>query len=290
MKFGYLYKEAIRGFANAKLSAFASVITITLSLILIAIYFLFTVNSNRIIKNIKDKVEIEVFLIDDIKTDELNTLKEKLKAVGGVKNIVYVSKDDAAKIFSEEFGSDMLDIYDYNPLPASYKINLYDEYKTIDRINRIKAQITNLPQISDVQFPEKNLELIESKTTGFLFINLIIMVVITISSIFLVSNTIRLIISSRSKIIETFKLLGAKRSFIMIPFLIEGFIQGLAGSILAISALYLFFTVFVSKFESTDLHFELLGTDIVLYVVLIGVTLGIAGSYFSVLKYLKVQN
>ncbi|MEI7485517.1 MAG: permease-like cell division protein FtsX [Ignavibacteriota bacterium] len=290
MKFGYLYKEAIRGFANAKLSAFASVITITLSLILIAIYFLFTVNSNRIIKNIKDKVEIEVFLIDDIKTDELNTLKEKLKAVGGVKNIVYVSKDDAAKIFSEEFGSDMLDIYDYNPLPASYKINLYDEYKTIDRINRIKAQITNLPQISDVQFPEKNLELIESKTTGFLFINLIIMVVITISSIFLVSNTIRLIISSRSKIIETFKLLGAKRSFIMIPFLIEGFIQGLAGSILAISALYLFLTVFVSKFESTDLHFELLGTDIVLYVVLIGVTLGIAGSYFSVLKYLKVQN
>jgi len=290
LKFGYLYKEAIRGFANAKLSAFASVITITLSLILIAIYFLFTVNSNRIIKNIKDKVEIEVFLIDDIKTDELNTLKEKLKAVGGVKNIVYVSKDDAAKIFSEEFGSDMLDIYDYNPLPASYKINLYDEYKTIDRINRIKAQITNLPQISDVQFPEKNLELIESKTTGFLFINLIIMVVITISSIFLVSNTIRLIISSRSKIIETFKLLGAKRSFIMIPFLIEGFIQGLAGSILAISALYLFLTVFVSKFESTDLHFELLGTDIVLYVVLIGVTLGIAGSYFSVLKYLKVQN
>lgn len=290
MKLGYLYKEALRGFANAKLSTFASVVTITLSLILIAIYFLFTINSNRIIKNIKDKVEIEVFLVDDIKTDELNTLKEKLKAVGGVKNIIYVSKDDAAKIFSEEFGSDMLDIYDYNPLPASFKINLYDEYKTIDRINKIKAQITNIPQISDIQFPEKNLELIESKTSGFLFINLIIMIVITVSSIFLVSNTIRLIISSRSKIIETFKLLGAKRSFIMIPFLIEGFIQGLAGSLLAISVLYLFFSVFISKFESTDLHFELIGTDVALYVVLIGITLGIAGSYFSVLKYLKIQN
>jgi cell division transport system permease protein len=290
LKIGYLYKEAIRGFSNAKLSTFASVITITLSLILIAIYFLFTVNSNRIIKNIKDKVEIEVFLTDDIKTDDLNAVKEKLRSFGGVKNITYVSKDEAAKIFSEEFGSDMLDIYEYNPLPASFKINLYDEYKTIDRINKIKSQITNIPQIIDTQFPEKNLELIESKTSGFLFINLVIMVIITISSIFLVSNTIRLIISSRSKIIETFKLLGAKRSFIMIPFLIEGFIQGLVGSLLALSALYLFFTVFVAKFESTDLHIELLGTDIALYIILIGVSLGIAGSYFSVFKYLKFQN
>jgi cell division transport system permease protein len=290
VKIGYLYKEAIRGFSNAKLSTFASIITITLSLILIAIYFLFTVNSNRIIKNIKDKVEIEVFLTDDIKTDDLNSVKEKLRSIGGVKNITYVSKDDAAKIFSEEFGSDMLDIYEYNPLPASFKINLYDEYKTIDRINKIKSQITNIPQIIDTQFPEKNLELIESKTSGFLFINLVIMIIITISSIFLVSNTIRLIISSRSKIIDTFKLLGAKRSFIMIPFLIEGFIQGLVGSLLALSALYLFFTVFVAKFESTDLHIELLGTDLVLYIILIGVSLGIAGSYFSVFKYLKFQN
>lgn len=290
MKIGYLYKEAIRGFSNAKLSTFASIITITLSLILIAIYFLFTVNSNRIIKNIKDKVEIEVFLTDDVKTDDLNSVKEKLRSIGGVKNITYVSKDDAAKIFSEEFGSDMLDIYEYNPLPASFKINLYDEYKTIDRINKIKSQITNIPQIIDTQFPEKNLELIESKTSGFLFINLVIMIIITISSIFLVSNTIRLIISSRSKIIDTFKLLGAKRSFIMIPFLIEGFIQGLVGSLLALSALYLFFTVFVAKFESTDLHIELLGTDVALYIILIGVSLGIAGSYFSVFKYLKFQN
>jgi cell division protein FtsX len=76
----------------------------------------------------------------------------------------------------------------------------------------------------------------------------------------------------------------------MIPFLIEGFIQGLAGSLLALSALYLFFTVFVAKFESTDLHIELLGTEVALYIILIGVSLGIAGSYFSVFKYLKFQN
>jgi cell division protein FtsX len=76
----------------------------------------------------------------------------------------------------------------------------------------------------------------------------------------------------------------------MIPFLIEGFIQGLAGSLLAIGSLYLFFTLFIAKFESSDLHIELLSTDIITYIVIIGVSLGIAGSYFSVFKYLKFQN
>lgn len=287
MKIKYLLKEALRGFSTAKFSTFASIITITLSVILIAIYLIFTVNSNRIIKSIKEKVEIEVFLADDIRIDELSNLKEKIRTLGGVKSITYISKDSAVKIFENEWGTGMLDILDYNPLPASLRINLYDEYKTLERINKIKTQISTNPSVSDIQFPEKNLELIESKTSGILYINLVVMVIISIASIFLVSNTIRLIINSRSKIIETFKLNGATRSFIMIPFLIEGIIQGLLGSILAILILVSFFNIFSSRFENSDLKIEFIGLDIALYLILIGILLGIIGSYFSVNKYLK---
>lgn len=290
MKLLYLYKEAIRGFSSAKLSTFASVVTIMLSLILISIYFLFSINSNRIIKNIKDKVEIEIFLEDEINNEELVALRDKIKIIGGVKSINYISKDDAVKIFTEEFGSDMLDIYDYNPLPASFRINLYEEYKTIERLGKIKSQLSEMKFVTDVKFPEENLELIESKTSGFLFFNLIIMIVITVSSVFLVSNTIRLIINSRKKIIETFKLLGATRIFVMVPFLIEGFIQGLAGSLLAIGAMYLFLTTFIAKFEASEIKFTFMDTDIILYLILAGIVLGVLGSYFSVLKYLKIQN
>ncbi len=289
MKIVYLFKEALRGFSSAKLSTIASIITIMLSLVLMAVYFLFTINSNKLVKNLRDKVEIEAFLNDGIKTEELNALKDKIRAIGGVKSINYISKEEAAKIFEAEFGKGMLEIYDYNPLPASLKINLYDEYKTLERINKIKMQLSAIPQVSDVQFPAKNLELIETKASGFLLINLVIMINITISSIFLVSNTIRLIINSRSRIIETFKLLGGTKSFIMIPFLIEGFIQGLLGSLASLAALFLFFSYFTSKFESSDFKIELLGTDLIVYIVIIGILLGIAGSYFSVKKYLKFQ-
>lgn len=290
MKFFYLYKEAIRGFSNAKLSTFASVITIMLSLILISIYFVFTVNSNRIVKNIKDKVELEVFLEDDLRNDDLVAIRDKIRIIGGVKSINYISKDDAAKIFTEAFGPEMLEIYDYNPLPASFRINLYEEYKTIERMNKIKSQLKEMRFVTDVKFPEQNLEIIESNISGFLFLNMIIMIVISISSVFLVSNTIRLIINARKKIIETFKLLGATRSFVMIPFLIEGFIQGLIGSLLAVGSIYLFLNIFVSRFQSSDLKFTFMELDIILYIVLTGVVLGVLGSYFSVLKYLKIQN
>jgi len=261
-----------------------------LSIILISIYFLFTINSNRIIKNIKEKVELEIFLEDELSNEDLIALRDKIRIIGGVKSINYISKEDAVKIFTEEFGSEMLDIYDYNPLPASFRINLYEEYKTIERLSKIKSQLSEMKFVNDVKFPEENLELIESKTSGFLFINLIIMIVITISSVFLVSNTIRLIINSRKKIIETFKLLGATRIFVMVPFLFEGFIQGLAGSLLAIGAMYLFLSVFVSKFQASEIKFTFMDADIILYLILTGIVLGVLGSYFSVLKYLKIQN
>ena len=290
MKLFYLYKEAIRGFSSAKLSTFASVITIMLSIILISIYFLFTINSSRIIKDIKEKVELEIFLEDELSNEDLISLRDKIRIIGGVKSINYISKDEAVKIFTEEFGSEMLEIYDYNPLPASFRINLYEEYKTIERLNKIKSQLAEMKFVTDVKFPEGNLELIESKTSGFLFINLIIMIVITLSSVFLVSNTIRLIINSRKKIIETFKLLGATRIFVMLPFLFEGFIQGLFGSLLAIGTMYLFLKLFVSKFQASEIKFTFMDADIILYLILTGIALGVLGSYFSVLKYLKIQN
>lgn len=289
MKFRYLLKESLRGFNSAKLSTIASIITITLSLILIALYFTLSINSNKLIKSIKDKVEIEVFIDDNLSQDDINTLKEKIKTIGGVKQITYVSKDEAAKIFEKEYGKEMLDLFEFNPLPASFKINLWDEYKSLDRINKIKNQLSSIQNINDIVFPEKNLELIEKNTSGFLYINLVVLIIITLSSIFLVSNTIRLVISSRRKIISTFKLLGATNSFIMTPFIIEGFLQGLFGGILASILLYFILIIYSSRFSQNELKLDFIGFDYLGYLILIGIILGIIGSVFSVNRFLKAH-
>ena len=289
MKINFLFKESLRGLNTAKLSTLASVITITLSLILIAIYYMVSVNSNKLIKSVKDKVEIEVFLDDSITQDELSDLREKIRTIGGVKQITYISKDEAAKIFTGEFGSDMLDIFESNPLPASLKINLYDEYKYTERMNKIKAQINTMKKVQDIVYPEKNLEMIEKNSSGLLLINLLVLIVISLSSIFLVSNTIRLVISSKKKILELFKLLGAKNSFIITPFLIGGFIQGLLGGLLAVAAIYGFYFLFTSKFSTNELKIEFIGIEYIIALIISGIFLGILGSVISVKFFLKKE-
>ncbi len=289
IKLDYLTKEAFRGLNKAKLSTTTAIFTITLSLILISIFISLSLYSNRLIKAIKDKVEIEVFLADDISSEELNDLKEKIRTIGGVKNITYVSKEDALKIFEKEFGKEMLEILEYNPLPASIKINLYDEYKSTDRLNKIKQQISALPKVDDIKFPEKYLEIIEKNSSLILTINLVSLVLISLSSIFLVSNTVRLVISSRRKLIELLKLLGAKTSFIVSPFVIEGFIIGLFGVIFALTILFLFNIYLSSPFFKNELKITLISYDFIIYIVLIGLFLGVFGSVISVKRFLKKE-
>jgi cell division transport system permease protein len=289
LKFRYLLKESLRGFNSAKLSTVASVITITLSLILIAVYFTLSFNSNKLIKSIKDKVEIEVFIDENLSQEDINAIKEKIRTIGGVKQITFISKDEATKIFEKEYGKEMLELFESNPLPASFKINLYDEYKSLDRINKIKNQLSGVQNINDIVFPEKNLELIEKNTSGFLYINLVVLIIITLSSVFLVSNTIRLVITSRRKIIKTLKLLGATNSFIMTPFIIEGFLQGLFGGIIASGILYSLLLVYSSRFSQNDFKLDFFGFEYLVYLILIGIILGILGSAFSVNRFLKVH-
>jgi len=289
LKFRYLLKESLRGFNSAKLSTVASVITITLSLILIAVYFTLSFNSNKLIKSIKDKVEIEVFIDENLSQDDINAIKEKIRTIGGVKQITFISKDEATKIFEKEYGKEMLELFESNPLPASFKINLYDEYKSLDRINKIKNQLSGVQNINDIVFPEKNLELIEKNTSGFLYINLVVLIIITLSSVFLVSNTIRLVITSRRKIIKTLKLLGATNSFIMTPFIIEGFLQGLFGGILASGILYSLLIIYSSRFSQNDFKLDFFGFEYLVYLIIIGIVLGILGSAFSVNRFLKVH-
>lgn len=289
MKLNYYITESLRGFKNAKLSTLASVFTIAISLILISIYFIFYINSNLLIKSIKDKVEFELFLDETCTSEDISNIKEKIRTIGGIKNINYISKDSAKKIFEAEFGKDMLEILDDNPLPASLKINLYDEYKSTERMNKIKSQLEQLPKVTDVEFKKEYLEVIEKNSSAFLFVNLIVSLIITITSVFLVSNTIRLVISSRKKLIDLLKLLGAKRHFILTPFILEGFLQGFAGGILSLILLVVLYYYANTKYYSSSPFISFIGFEYILYLILTGISLGVFGSLISVRKFFKKQ-
>ncbi|HRE41510.1 MAG TPA: permease-like cell division protein FtsX [Ignavibacteria bacterium] len=279
----YIFKESLRSLNAAKLSTLASILTITISLLLITLYYTISIESGNIIKNVKDKVEIEFYLVDEISQSGLDSLKEELKRTAGVKSIKHISKDDALKIFEDENGSEMTDILEYNPLPASVRINLYDEYKSKEKIEKISENFVKNPYITEVAYPKKMVEIIESNSSSFLFYNLIILIVVILASIFLVSNTIRLVISAKRKNIEIKRLLGATKGLIQTPFLIDGVIQGLLGSLLFILVTIVFRVIIQTTYS--ELTLNILSVNY-LFVIITGVLLGVIGSYISIKRFL----
>jgi len=289
MKIRYIIKETFRGFDSAKFSTFASVITIAISLSLITIFTTIFLTSNKLIKSIKEKVEIEVFLNDNITSEEVNSLIDKIRTIGGIKQVTFVSKEEAKKIFEKDWGKEMLEVLDYNPLPPSLKINLYEEYKTVDRMNKIKSQLSELNKVEEVKFPEENLHIIEENSSAIMYILLVILITTFFGSIFLVANTIRLVINSRQKVIQIHKLLGATNGFIIMPYFLEGFMQGLLGSIISLGVLYGIFIYYSSKFQQANIKIEFFDIYTMLYICLAGIALGSLGSLLSAKKFLKLK-
>ncbi|MCC6864740.1 MAG: ABC transporter permease [Ignavibacteria bacterium] len=277
----------MRYLKTAKSAVFSSTIVIALAVLLLGIYLTISINSVKLLKLIRDKVEIDAYLVDQIKPADISKLTAEIKTIGGVKNVSYISKEEAAKIFAEEFGQDILEVFDYNPLPPSIKINLYDEYKTIDRIEKIKAELQKNKEITDIVYAQKNLEIIERNSQSLVFLNLSLLFIITFASIFLIGNTIRLMIVNKKDTIEIMKLIGATKETIRTPFIMEGFFQGFTGSLLAVIILQLFLGYFYATYTNNDFNFSIIDTKFLILLVIFGSLLGTFGSAISIRRYLK---
>lgn len=283
----YYLREFMRYLKTAKSAVFSSTVVIALAVLLLGIYLTISINSVKLLKAIRDKVEIDAYVNDGVQTPEIQKMIGDIKTIGGVKNVTYISKDEAAKIFAEDFGQDILEVFDYNPLPASLKITLYDEYKTIERIEKIKTELQKNTDINDIVYAQKNLEIIERNSQSLVFLNLSLLIIITFSSIFLIGNTIRLMIVAKKDTIEIMKLIGATKETIRTPFIMEGFFQGFAGSLLAVVMLQIFLSYFYATYTNNDFNFSIMDSKFLILLVVFGTGLGTLGSAISIRRFLK---
>lgn len=287
MRPSYYFKELWRYIKTAKSSVISSTVVISIAVLLLGIYLTISINSLKLIKMVRDKVEIDAYLVDNFTESQAGGLINSVKTIGGVKSVKFISKEEAARIFAQDFGQDILDVFDYNPLPPSLKISLYDEYKTVERMEKIKNELKQFKEVDDIVYAQKNLEILERNANSLVFLNLSLLVIITFASIFLVGNTIKLMISAKKNTIELMKLVGATKETIRTPFLLEGFFQGLAGSIFAVLILQLFLSYFYSTYANTDFSFSITDSAFLILLILFGTLLGTFGSVFSIRRFLK---
>lgn len=287
MSLAYTLRESFSGFTRTKLSSTISIITICISLLLLGVFAAISIHASRFIDMIKNKVELEAFLQEPVTGGEISDIAQAIVAVEGVEKAVFISKEEAAQIFRQEFGEDLNSVLNFNPLPPSFRITLLPEYRNAAHAQALYERLRELKGIESVVYRKTLLELIDRRTVLVNRLTLGLGALVSLSAILLVSNTIRLAIYAKRKLIRTMELVGATRLFIRLPFLLEGVIQGVVGGCVAALLLYLAIEHLLPLASSEVREYIWLDPPFYALVVLGGGALGLVGSAISVIRFIR---
>jgi cell division transport system permease protein len=288
---GFYLKEALLSIKRNVLVSIASIMSITTILIIIGIFLLISINANLFLKNIESQLEIIAYLKDDISKIELDNLKKNIKAIEGITEVKFISKEDAYQSLLKDLGDqgDILSAIEVNPLPASYEIKVKDPKK----IEQTANQIAKLKKVEEVGYGQEIVEKLLNFSYIFRKAGIIILGLLVLASILIISNIIKITVYSRKCEIEIMSLAGATNWFIKWPFVIAGFLQGFISALLAISILYKFYYLAIRSIHQ-EIPFLAVVWDkmellpIGMSIIALGSLVGILGSMFSVGKYLNV--
>jgi cell division transport system permease protein len=276
--------EGFKGFFKARLATTLSVSSITLTIFLTGMFVIFTINLQSWLGFLREKIEIELFVEIGSTDQEIDELKTKILNLDEVKEIEYVSKEEAAKRFEEEFGQNVYDVLEFNPFPPSVIIYLNTGYQTAAAIGKLKNRLELFANVDEVFYKKPLLEKIDQYVQIAYVLGAFLGLIVIIIAIGLIFNTIRLTIYARKDMIHIMRLVGATEGFIRKPFLVEGMIQGFLGGSLASLAIY-----YSIKLVQIYIYPYVISNYLVfLGLIIFSMIIGLFSAYLSVGKYIRI--
>lgn len=290
----YFIGKAAAGIRNAPLINFLAAVNIALSLTLFGGFLVGLINANRLAERLESRLEVVAYLKERISTASLAGIEDEVKRFPEVREVVYISKEDALASLKKGLAEDssILDGIEGNPLPASFVIKLRDGFQNSAGIKGVTARLRGIDSVDELQYGGQWLERFSAIISIIKFGGAAFGVILILSTMLIVSNTIRLTIQTRMEEIEVMRLVGATPLFIKAPFFIEGFILGTVSAILA-SGVMAFTKVFVEYNFGKEMKL-LFGGDInllpyqaVIAIFSSGMAFGLIGSILSLWKFSK---
>lgn len=280
---------------------FTAITTVAITLFIVGVFSIIVFDIQSILNSVEKEVEIAVYLKDNISNDLKIYLENEIKGWPEVDTISYVSKEQALEKFkTQNEGSDILREIQGNPLPASFEIKLKDPLKVEQVALRfVDKDGKNIDGVDEIIYGQSYIKKLFSITAVTGTIALLVVIILILATMVLIYNTIRLSIYARRKEIEVMKLVGATNWYVRAPFLFEGLFEGLLGSGIAVTILYLLNKFLLIKGESAiveTMHIKnlaILGSSnivilVYLGIIIIGGLIGILSSGFALRRYLQV--
>lgn len=243
MSVKYILREGYAGIKRAKLAATTSIFSLFLAALLIGVLSRVGYNIYTQAMSVKELIQVEVFLFD---VDERTTdqIRNQLEDEELIQEISYISKDSASAVMKKEFGAGAEELVELNFLPASFRLDVNADAGS-DRIENLVSRIQNLRGVDEVEYNSALLKVLESNLSIFIIVGGGISLLILITALILVYNTIRLTIYAKRDLIRAMKLVGATNRFIRSPFIVEGILQGLLAGGMAVLFVFLIFEYFI---------------------------------------------
>ena len=276
-----------RRLANAYLS---SVISISLVLLLVGVASMLLVNAKGVSDYFKENMQISVMMKQNVTDEAAMEYKEVLDGERYIKSTSFISKEQGQKELAEQLGEDFLDVFETSPIPVSIDVTLEAAYVSSDSLEVVRAEIAESPLVEEVVYQRSLVDALNANLSRISMVLGVFIALLLFISFVLINNTVRLSVFARRFTIHTMKLVGATRSFIRAPFLLQSAFQGVFAAFLAIIVLlglmFLMRSSFAQLFEIFRMELLLLVMGIVL---VSGLALCLISTYFVVNKLISLH-
>jgi cell division transport system permease protein len=273
------------------------IISLTIALFLIGLCGLLTLNARKLAELVKQNVEVQVYLVNDLTTSKLDSIFKVIAAKNFVlkkensPQINFISKEVAAKQFIQESGEDYRKLLgNNNPLFNSYSVKIKQEFFNEVNLKAIKANLETIPGVHEASYVENFVDEVNKNISKIYLILSVFVILLLAIIVILVNNTIKLSLYSQRFLIRSMQLVGATNTFIRKPFVIKGALQGIISGLVACTFLIVLQQFAVQQIEGLDILQETSKLiTLLIGILVIGTLIGTLSTFQSVDRYLKLS-
>ncbi|MBL0714600.1 MAG: ABC transporter permease [Desulfosarcina sp.] len=287
-------KRALQDIRHNRLLNAVTITTIALSILIVSVAVLFFLNTTDMLEAWRRGIRIMVYLENDLDTAQHNAIETRIKSLYGVQEAHFVSRQTALERLRAQMQrqSAILDGLGQNPLPDAFEVQMIPTARTWEKAEDLARRLEALSGVADVEYGQRwverfvklfNLFRLASYAMGGLFF---------IASVFIVGNTVRLILYSRREEVEIMRLVGATERFILAPFYFQSMIQGALGGVSGLVALFVMFVLIQAKIQTVAVTgmvtLRFLSPGLMTAIIGASMLVGWLGCHLSLKQYLKV--
>ncbi len=281
----YTPREAFFAFRRAPLLTALSILTIGFALYTLSVFGLVWLNIERVLQDVEERVEIIAYLVDGTDPADTSVIMQEVSTYPEVDSLAFVSKEEALERAREDFTEyeELWTDLEMNPLPASIEIALRPGQRRSTVVTDVARRVARFPAVEEVKFGEEWVQKLDFLQNLSLFLGLVVGGIFLGIAFVSIGATIHLVLASREDEIAIMKVVGATRGFIMRPFVVEGFVKGVLGAVLAMLLLTATYSAIESRVVTLGFYTPL---QIVLGIVAGGV-LGAIASIAALRRHLR---